>query len=691
MELISKKLVFDENLKTEQEVLKFIAQKLKQEGRIKDEKFIFEALEKREKEETTNLGSGFAICHCRNSNVEENSLGIVRLKEPIYWGSEELAKIDFALFIVLNDKSNADHLSILSTLSQHLIDENFINKLKGKSEDAFQALRNAVSSSNKKSNSHQSQSESGNKNKNAMKVVAVTTCPTGVAHTHMAAEALIKEAKSQGIDLIVERQAAEGVVNELSENDIKNADYVLIAAGKAVDKSRFVGKQLLEVPVQQPIKDAAGVFSSLRKNATIQQGGNFSKNPTNKKSKNLFMNGLLTGVSYMIPVVVAGGILLALGFGLGSAFLGCKPNDITNLFPKSLWAVLINIGGYGLGTIMPIVLGGFVAYGIADRAGIAPAMIMSYAVVAGQTVLNPDGHPFQHNGHPVISNPILFDWFHGPAFGLEYGNLGFLGALTVGVSTGYLCLWLKKTIKLPKAIQTIVPIIVIPLLATLIIWALMAFILGLPLSYVARGLDDGIYHLINEKLIFLVTMILGAMICFDLGGPINKTAMLIAIGNIATYPQLMGANGPATAIPPLGLAMMSYMKKIKLFGLKYDANEAPMANSAFALSFFGITEGSLPFVIKNPKLIIANILGGISGGAVAGLFQVTNNAGHGGVIVYLVGAVGKDGTTNYGYGLFYLLALAVGGVVVAVSGLLIEKFWKAKKTLDIDTSVIFAG
>ncbi|MDQ0162873.1 PTS fructose transporter subunit IIC [Bacillus alveayuensis] len=452
-----------------------------------------------------------------------------------------------------------------------------------------------------------------------MKILAITSCPNGIAHTYMAAENLQKAADQLGVEMKVETQGSIGVENELTKQEIEEADGIIIAADKTVDKSRFVGKKLLEVGVQEGIRHPEKLIQRfIDGNVEVYQSGVKSVEEYKKEMKakqNPVYRHLMNGVSYMIPFVVVGGLLIALSLAIGG-----DPTGEGLQVKSEFWNSVLNVGVAGFTFMVPI-LAGFIAMSIADRPGLAPGMIGGY----------------------IAAN--------GSFYGSEAGA-GFLGGIVAGFIAGYVAKWIK-TWKVPKAIQPIMPILIIPILSTLVVAALFIFIIGQPISGIMSGLTDFLNSMQGASSIVLA-MILGAMIAFDMGGPVNKVAFLFGASMISEgNPYIMGAIATAICIPPLGMGLATLLNK-----KKYEKEELEAGKAALAMGLVGITEGAIPFAAKDPLRVIPSIMvGSMVGAVIAMLSNVGDNVPHGGPVVAVLGAV-----DNW---MMFFVAIIIGVIVTA--------------------------
>jgi PTS system fructose-specific IIC component len=465
-----------------------------------------------------------------------------------------------------------------------------------------------------------------------LKLLAVTACPTGIAHTYMAAEKLAQAAESLGIDMKVETQGSIGAENVLTDNDVRDADGIIIAADKDVDRSRFAGKRILSVGVSEGISHPERLIEQVQ-SAPVQGGagggdggsaasgsggGASGRGSGGGKERSVAYKALMNGVSYMIPFVVVGGLLIAISLALGG--------DATAkgyVIPEgTFWAHVNAIGVIGFTLMVPI-LSGYIAYAIGDRPALVPGMIGGWIANTGE----------------------LYD---------SKAGAGFIGAIVTGFLAGYLVLWIKK-VKVPKFAQPIMPIIVIPIVATTALGLFFIYVIGKPISWIFEHLTDWLSGMTGTSAI-LLGAILGLMIAFDMGGPVNKTAFLFGTGLIATGNQtVMGMCAAAIPVMPLGQGLATLIRR-----QLYSEQERETGMAALFMGLFGISEGAIPFAAARPAQVIpANMLGGAVAGAVAGMASVEDAVPHGGPIVAVLGAVG-------GVPMFFL-AIAIGTVVTALT------------------------
>lgn len=446
-----------------------------------------------------------------------------------------------------------------------------------------------------------------------MKILAVTACPTGIAHTYMAAEAIEQAAKSKGYEVKVETRGSVGVENELSASDIKSADAIILACDTSVPMERFEGKKLISVAVAEALKDTEQLVEKALKAPVYSSGkGNLADDVAQLKAERSserkgFYKHLMNGVSFMIPFVVAGGIAIALSFLVGG-WDGFNDGG-------SLAAILMNIGGGGAFALMIPILAGYIAYSIADRPGLAVGMI----------------------GGSVATQI----------------NAGFLGAILAGFLAGYVVLAIKKYIKLPRTLQGIMPVLIIPVLGSLTVGLLMFYVFGKPVAAINTGMTNFLTGMEGGSAAIL-GVILGLMMAFDMGGPVNKAAYAFATGTLVagSGSMIMAAVMAAGMVPPLALGLATF-----IFKNKFTEAEAESGKSALVLGISFITEGAIPFAAADPLRVIPSIMAGSAlTGALSMIFGATLSVPHGGIFVFFA-------VENV---LGYLIAIIAGTVLSAV-------------------------
>ncbi|TDO11254.1 PTS system D-mannose-specific IIA component (Fru family) /PTS system D-mannose-specific IIB component (Fru family) /PTS system D-mannose-specific IIC component (Fru family) [Bacillus subtilis] len=452
-----------------------------------------------------------------------------------------------------------------------------------------------------------------------MKLLAITSCPNGIAHTYMAAENLQKAADRLGVSIKVETQGGIGVENELTKEEIREADAIIIAADRSVNKDRFIGKKLLSVGVQDGIRKPEELIQkALSGDIAVYHSASKSESSNQQEKKqNPIYRHLMNGVSFMVPFIVVGGLLIAIALTLG----GEKTPKGLVIPDDSFWKTIEQIGSASFSFMIPI-LAGYIAYSIADKPGLVPGMIGGF----------------------IAANGSFYDSASGA---------GFLGGIIAGFLAGYAALGIKK-LKVPKAIQPIMPIIIIPVFASLIVGLAFVFLIGAPVAQIFTSLTVWLAGMKGSSSI-LLALILGAMISFDMGGPVNKVAFLFGSAMIGegNY-EIMGPIAVSICIPPIGLGIATFFGK-----RKFEASQREMGKAAFTMGLFGITEGAIPFAAQDPLRVIPSIMAGsMTGSVIAMIGNVGDRVAHGGPIVAVLGAVDHV--------LMFFIAVLAGSLVTAL-------------------------
>ncbi|WCP70064.1 PTS fructose transporter subunit IIBC [Vibrio tubiashii] len=453
------------------------------------------------------------------------------------------------------------------------------------------------------------------------KIVAITACPTGVAHTFMAAEALEEEGKRRGHQIKVETRGSVGAKNQLTDQEIADADLVIIAADIEVPLDRFNGKKMYRTKTGPTLKKTAEEMDKAFEQASLYQHTGASNGSTATEEKKGAYKHLMTGVSHMLPVVVAGGLIIALSFVFGiEAF---KEEG-------TLAAALMTIGGGSAFALMIPVLAGYIAFSIADRPGLAPGLV----------------------GGMLASST----------------GAGFLGGIAAGFIAGYAAKFLADKVSLPQSMEALKPILIIPFVATLFTGLVMIYIVGGPVSGIMNGLTDFLNNMGSDSAV-LLGIILGAMMCFDLGGPVNKAAYAFGVGLLAsqTYAP-MAAIMAAGMVPALGMGLATFIAKNK-----FEQGEREAGKASFVLGLCFISEGAIPFAAKDPMRVIpACMAGGALTGALSMLFGAKLMAPHGGLFVLLI----PNAITPV---LMYLVAIAAGTAVTGFTYAFLKNKAEAKQ------------
>ncbi|MFT4218369.1 MAG: fructose-specific PTS transporter subunit EIIC [Micropruina sp.] len=623
----------------------------------------------REAKAATGLGGGIAIPHCRSAAVTTNSLAFARLSPPVDFGAFD-GPADIAFMIAAAEGSDDAHLELLALLARNLVRSEFTDGLRNAATaDDVVALVNAAIHPEEEAAPAAPAAAPAGASGAAEKVVlvAVTACPTGIAHTFMSADALEQAAKAAGVELHVEPQGS-GKVVPLDPAVIASAQAAIFATDVGVkERGRFAGLPVIESGVKRAINEPAkmieeAIAASKDPNAR-KVSGEASSAASSEGGSQLsvgkrIQQALMTGVSYMVPFVAAGGLLIALGFLFGGFDVASKIGDpgartceqlgawvgdtceagtsIATLainagwgagFAMYLGALLFTIGGAAFGFLLPA-LSGYTAYALAGRPGIVPGFVGG--VIAGSV------------------------------------GAGFLGALVTGLLAGAVASWIAG-MKAPRWLAGLMPVVIIPLSVTTIVGLAMYLVLGKPLAALTQALQDGLGGMTGGSAIVL-GVILGLMMCFDLGGPVNKAAYLFATAGLSAQSQasfqVMAAVMAAGMVPPLALALATTLRKSLFTEVEQENGRA-----AWLLGASFISEGAIPFAAADPLRVIPSMMvGGAVTGAMTMAFGVGSRAPHGGIFVFF--AINPI--------LWFIVSIAVGAVISGFAVIAMKQFWPAK-------------
>ncbi len=478
-----------------------------------------------------------------------------------------------------------------------------------------------------------------------MKILAITSCPNGIAHTYMAQEKLEQAAQEMGVDIKVETQGGVGAENVLTSKEIREADGIIIAADRQVDLSRFDGKLIINESVREGIhKPKELIQRIIDKDGHIhhdRNGDTKQKDDEQEQKSGMQMvyQHLMNGVSFMVPFIVVGGLLMAIALTLG----GEASSKGLVIPDDSFWKSIENIGSLAFSFMVPI-LAGYIAVSIADKPGLVPGM---------------------------IGGAIAAD---GSFYGSDAGA-GFLGGIVAGFIAGYIAKWIKN-VKVPKAMAPIMPIIIIPIISSLIVGLIFIFLIGAPIASIFEGLTTWLKSMQGTNIVILA-LIVGAMIAFDMGGPVNKVAFLfgsalIAEGNYA----VMGMVAVAVCTPPIGLGLATFINK-----RKFNKGEIEMGKASFTMGLFGITEGAIPFAAQDPlRIIPSNMIGAMVAAVIAAIGGVGDRVAHGGPIVAVLGGIDQI--------LWFFIAVIIGSIVTMSVVLILRR---QTPSLAVDTNNIEIG
>lgn len=677
-QLITTELVIlDQDLgNSPEDVIRHLASKVAETGRATEVQGLFADAFAREQKTATGVPGGIAIPHCRSGAVVVPTLAMARLSQPVDFGAKD-GPADLIFFIAAPDGADQEHLKLLSKLARSLIKKDFTGALRAASTEAeiVELVEGAVAD---KPAAHAAATtgptaagttagttgesagfapvadEAPASGKGVKRLVAVTACPTGIAHTYMAADSLVAAAKEVGVDLQVETQGSSGA-KPLDPAVIAAADAVIFAVDVDVrGKERFAGKPVINAPVKRGIDEPGKMVQealAAADNPNARRVPHFgaeeqAQNAEMEKGEHIgqkLKKALLTGVSYMIPFVAGGGLLIALGFLLGGyditevADKVVLENNFGNL-PEGglsiyLGAVMFKIGALSMGFLVPA-LAGYIAYAIADRPGIAPGFVAG--AVAG------------------------------------FMDAGFLGGIVGGLLAGYIA-HLIGTWQVPRWLRGLMPVVIIPLLASIFASGLMFLVLGGPIAGLTAALNSWLTGMSGASAVVL-GIILGLMMCFDLGGPVNKVAYAFAVaglsaGNATNQApwQIMATVMAAGMVPPLAMALATVLDK-----KRFTLNERENGKAAWLLGASFISEGAIPFAATDPlRVIPASMVGGAVTGALTMATGVTSQAPHGGIFVFF--AIDSF--------IMFVVAIIAGTIVSALAVLALKR-WAVREPVD---------
>ena len=607
--------------RSKNEALDQIVALMTKSGKINDQEAYRKQVYAREEESTTGIGEGIAIPHGKCDAVNKPGLAAMVIKNGVDFDSLDGEPVTLMFLIAAPNTEDNVHLDVLSKLSVLLMDEEFSEALRNaKSVDEFMEIVDKAD--DEKSDIDERLADTGTAEAGQFKILAVTSCPTGIAHTYMAAEGIEKAAKAKGCFVKIETRGSGGAKNVLTDKEIDEADCIIVAADAQVPMDRFDGKKLIECQVSDGISKADQLVARAMTGAVpvyhAANGRQTSSTKTGGGKGHQIYTQLMNGVSHMLPFVVGGGILIALAFlidGL-SVDLNSLPADQRANFGTitPVAALLKGIGGTAFGFMLPV-LAGFIAMAIGDR----PALAIGF--VGGMMAAN--------------------------------GKSGFLGALVAGFVAGYIIVLLRKVCdKLPQAIEKIAPVLIYPVVGILIMGLFMTFIVEPIMGGINTGLNNALTGMGGSSKIIL-GMILGGMMAIDMGGPFNKAAYVFGTAAIAAgnY-DIMAAVMIGGMTPPCAIALATLLFKDKF---TKEQRETGPTNFIMGLAF--ITEGAIPFAASDPIHVLPYcIIGSAAAGALSMAFNCTLMAPHGGIFVFPV----------VGNAIMYVVALVAGTVISAV-------------------------
>ena len=601
--------------KDKDELLKNAVKLMCRSGIINNEKEYLNSVLKREKESTTGFGNGIAIPHGRCKAVDKAGLAAIVLNKPVEYEALDNKPVELLFLIAAPEDKGNVHLEILSKLAMMLMDQEFTFKLKNSrtAEEFIRVIDEAEENKN---------AQIKEEIKSDKLILAVTACPTGIAHTYMAAEALEKAAAKKGLRIKVETRGSGGAKNILKESEIEEAEGIIVAADTRVPMDRFNGHQVIECQVSKGISSPEDLIDDIlnHKGKTFKSNIKAEKEETGDSLGHQLYKHLMNGVSHMLPFVVGGGILIALAFlidGLSYDINALSAAERANFGCLTPLSSLLKgqIGGLAFSFMLPV-LAGFIAMSIADRPGLAVGIV----------------------GGAIAAN----------------GTSGFLGALTAGFIAGYLVELIKKISDkvIPASLDGIKPVLIYPLLGILGIGLIMIYAIEPVVGAINTGLNNFLSSLSGANVI-LLGMLVAGMMAVDMGGPFNKAAYVFGVASIASgnY-NIMAAVMIGGMVPPCAIALSTL-----LFKDKFTESEKKSGPTNFIMGLAFITEGAIPFAAADPLHVIPScVIGSAVSGGLSMLFNCTLMAPHGGIFVFPV--VGNP--------VLYLVSLIVGTVAAAI-------------------------
>jgi len=659
---------------SKKDVIEYLAQVIASAGRADSSEGLAGDAVAREETAPTGIPGGIAIPHCRSPHVLAPSLGFARLAESVDFGAADEEAADLVFMIAAPAGADDFHLQLLAKLARGLMDVEFTDALRKatSAEEVARIVTEQVQPEPAEEASSVAERETPAPSADGTVIVGVSSCPTGIAHTYMAAEALEQAGKERGVTVSIEGQGS-GKIDWLDPALVKRADAVVFAHDLPVKgRDRFVGKPMVDVGVKAAVNDAGALIDQALAamedpNAARVPAGGAEADDAEEESVHWarrLQRSVMTGVSYMIPFVAAGGLLIALGFlfggyditenakniVVGDADKGVLATSLWNLpdlsnenyaaahalFGSSLMAyigaVLFLLGNTGMGLLVPA-LSGYTAFGLAGRPGIAPGFIMGLVAVAT--------------------------------------NSGFIGGLIGGILAGYMAAWLSG-LNAPRWLRSLMPVVIIPLCTTAVAGSIMYMLLGKPLASFMSWLTGSLTSMADNGAGVLLGVIIGLMMCFDLGGPVNKAAYLfgtagLAQATTASY-EIMAAVMAAGMVPPIALALATTIRPRLFTDVERDNGRA-----AWLLGASFISEGAIPFAAADPlRIIPPAMVGGAVTGALSMALHAGSRAPHGGVFVFFA-------MDNF---LWFIVAIAVGAVVTCAGVLALKQMAANKKAIE---------
>lgn len=598
-------ILLNANVNSKKEAIEVLVDLMDKEGYLNDKEEYKNEVLKREELSTTGIGDGIAIPHGKTKAVKCAGLSSMVVKDGVDFDSLDGNKANLFFMIAAPEEANNLHLEVLARLSTILMDEEFRNTLIN-AKDKKEFLKLIDDKESEKFEKEESNEKKG------YRVLAVTACPTGIAHTYMAAESLEEKGKEMGVSIKVETNGSGGAKNVLTEEEIKNAECIIIAADKNVEMARFDGKRVIKTKVADGIHKAEELIKEATSGKAAiyhaeEKARSIDEKVDDEGVGHKIYKHLMNGVSHMLPFVIGGGILIALAFLFDDYSINPSNFGSNTAFA----AFLKNVGDTAFGFMLPV-LAGYIAMSIGDR----PALAVGF--VGG-----------------MLANK---------------GGSGFLGALLAGFIAGYLVVFLKKIFsKLPDSLEGLKPVLLYPLFGILLIGAIIIFVINPPVAAINTGLTNFLNSM-GESSKIILGVILGAMMAIDMGGPINKAAYVFGTASLASGQyDIMAAVMIGGMVPPLSIALCT-----TFFKNRFTKRERQSGLTNYIMGFSFITEGAIPFAASDPlRVIPACAIGSAVAGGLSMGFGCQLRAPHGGIFVVPV----------IEHPLGYLIAIAVGAVV----------------------------
>lgn len=620
--LTEETIILNLDATSKQQVLEELTGQLEQAGKLVDRQAFLKDILTRENQSTTGIGEGIAIPHAKSVAVDAPAIAFGRSEHGLDYESLDRQPAHLFFMIAATEGANDDHLEALSRLATFLMDEKFRSRILAASSK--QQVLQAITDKEMEAEGSEKPLEGKDEPRSsAKKILAVTACPTGIAHTYMAAEKLNDRAKELGITLKVETNGSSGVKNRLTDAEITEAEAIIVAADTKVDMARFDGKHVIQTAVGKAIYETDDLLNrAVNQDAPIYKHDKSKDEASSSEGKGGFYKHLMNGVSNMLPFVVGGGILIAISF-----FWGINASNPDSPEYNEFAAMLNTIGGGNAFFLMVPVLAGFIAMSIAERPGFAPGMVGGLIAI---TVTGVEG---------------------------ASGGSGFLGGLIAGFLAGYVTLLVKKIFsRLPNSLEGLNPVLFFPVFSIAITGIIMMLV-NPELTKVYTGISSFLESLGGTNLV-LVGLLLGGMMAIDMGGPVNKAAYTFGIAMLdAQNFNFIATVMAAGMVPPLGVAIST-----TLFKNKFTKPEREAGKTAYVLGASFITEGVIPFAAADPARVIpASVAGAAVTGALVMLFDIGLRAPHGGIFV--IGLV-DGGAVNI---LLYAFAILVGSFITAIT------------------------